>query len=176
MSDHIEIPLPGGSVSYPPNPKNERMKHWVNIITVGTTLAISIAAIAKPADGGTSEQIYKEMVRQLEIQHKENIRLHEDILKLRVYLNEYLRSSTVVGTHADGIRTPTSSNAPVVLIPVDRAAIRVYPGSNASPVLVLPAGAPPPLPDVHEEPRNLLITEFRALQNQADAERALRNK
>ena len=176
MGDHdLEIRIPSTG-SWPPNPRTERIKMWANIISTGAAIAIAIAAAIRPSDGGASEQVYNETRKQLEVLHQEDVKQHQDIMSLRKYLDDYLRSSTVVGPHDKGITQPTNPNAPVVLIPIDKSKIRVMPGPNAQPVLILPAGEAPPLPDVHPIPEDLKITDYKTLTDQAAAEKALKDK
>lgn len=171
----IEIPLPGGA-SWPPNPRAERIKMWANVISTAAALIIAIAAAIKPPDGGAAEQVYQENVRQIQLLHEEQVKQHEDIMALRRYLDDYLRSSTVVGPNDKGFTQPANPNAPVVLIPIDKSKIRVLPGPNAQPIMVLPAGTPPPLPDLHPAPDPVRITDFQKLADQAAAQKALAEK
>lgn len=177
MGDNdIEIPLPGGLGSWPPNQRHERFKMWANIISTAAALIIAIAAAVKPQSGGASEQTYKETIRQLQILHDDDVKQHSDIMALRKYLDDYLRSSTVVGPNEKGITQPLNPNAPVILIPIDKSKIRVFPGPNSQPVLILPAGEPPPLPDLHPIPDPIQPLEYQKLSDQADAEKALADK
>lgn len=173
VTNLASIPVPTGIF---PNPRIERLKTWTNVIVTGAAIVIAIAGLARAADSGTSEQVYKEMSRQLAVQNQINEHQHQDIMALRQYLDDYLRSSTVVGPRDKGITQPLNPNAPVILIPVDKNRIRVSPGPNSQPVLVLPAGTPPPLPDLNAEPDPFKITEYKDLVDRAEAERALEEK
>ena len=176
MGDNdLEIHIPAGP-SWPPNPRTERIKMWANIVSTAAALIIAIAAAIKPPDGGASKQVYEEHNRQLQVVYDEEVRQHQDIMALRKYIDDYLRSATLVGPNDKGVTQPHNPNAPVVLIPIDKSKIRTLPGPDAQPVLILPAGDPPPMPDMHPVPEPLQFTDFQKLADQAAAEKALADK
>lgn len=172
-STHIEIEIPVGDTN---NPRTRKIKMWANILVTFAALSIAVAAAIKPPDGGSSEQVYKEMGIQVKALQEENSRQNHDIALLHRYIEDYLQGSTVVGPREAGIVSPSHSSAPVILIPIDKNKIRVSPGPDFQPILVLPAGSPPPVPTMHESVEPPKLPEFKTLVERDEVERILKEK
>jgi hypothetical protein len=167
---NIEIEIPEGLA------RSERFKTWLNVIVVVAAIMIAAASTIKPSDNGSSEEVHKEMVKQIKALQEDGVRQRRDSAMLRKYIDDYLRKSTVVGSDESGILQPNNPNAPVILIPIDRNKIRTLPGPNAQPILVLPAGQPPPLPEMSSYSDPLPITDFKTLLEQAETSKILKER
>lgn len=171
-SSNIEFEIPIGD----DNPRTRKMKMWANILVTFAALSIAVAAAIKPPDGGSSERVYNEMGTQVKALREENSRQNHDIALLHKYIEDYLQGSTIVGPRESGIVSPSHSSAPVILIPIDKNKIRVSPGPDFQPILVLPAGNPPPVPTMHESVEPPKIPEFKALAEKVEVEKILKEK
>ncbi len=159
MDKNIEIEIPSGEN----NSKFSSLKNWVGTIAVAVSFVMSIHASTRSDGHDSSEAVYKETIIHIQRLHKDIQDTRDDQTKIRAYLDHYIRSSSVIGPSSNGFVQPTNLNAPVVLIPIDKSKIRNFPGPDTQPVLVLPAVAPPPLPESNGPVEKMKIRDYKEI-------------
>jgi hypothetical protein len=91
----IEIPIPGPADSDPPvwpKSRGEKLKPWINAISIIAALATSITAALKPNDP-INKASYEELKKAVEQLNKNDTRNHEDIMAIHSYLESYAWSA-----------------------------------------------------------------------------------
>jgi hypothetical protein len=158
----IEIPRVDGESKF------STLKSFINFIATTAGLILAVNASIKKEEGNTSKIIYEEMSTKIKEMHKNIQDTRDDQIKIRSYIDHYIRSSSVVGPSSDDFIQSNGMNAPVILIPIDKSKIRTFPGSNSQPVLVLPSITPPSIPDSSGPLEKINIKNYEELISKGD--------